>query len=169
MYLIGSEVLFDWLKGIVVFKVSGLNPGLYKNYYLEIAIYHEKLKFNCFNSNGGPLVPKNSLYLEYTKKIEQYELDIANSSNNSRYSSFLDFDNLSAIEVGYTNVTICVLFLSIMMRNVGFQIFSRNFFLIVIISIVIQRINRFIISNMVVEKIDRCLAKKKEKEKEKKY
>lgn len=151
----------------MVFKVSGLNPGLYKNYYLEMAIYHEKLKFNCFNSNGGAIVPRNNLYKAYTKKVEKYELNMVNNNNNSNYSLFLDYENLSAIEVGYTNVTICVLFLSFLMKNIGLKLISKNFILIGVILIVIQRINRHIISNIVVEKIDRYLLKNNVKEKDK--
>jgi hypothetical protein len=164
---VGSEVIFDWLKGIVVFKVSSLNPGLYKHYYMEMAIYHEKLKFNCFNSNGGAITPRNSIYSAYTKKVEKYDLNMVNNNNNSNYSSFLDYENLSAIEVGYTNVTICVLFLSFLIKNIGFKLFSKNFILIGVILIIIQRINRQIISNIVVEKIDRCLLKNNVKEKDK--
>ena len=153
------EVIFDWLKGMVMFKVSNLNPNFYKTYFLELAIYHEKLKFSCFNSNGGQIAPKNDIYNEYTKKLEKYRLTFLNSNGNSKYSSFLDYDNLAALEVGYTNITICVLFVSFLIKNIGYKLFSRNFIIVVIILIVVQKVNRLIISKIVVEKIDRYLVK----------
>jgi len=161
LHLIGSEVIFDWLKGIMVFKLSNLDPQIYKEYYLELSIYHEQLKFNCFNTNGGQIIPKNSMFYNYTSKIEKFKLKIVNHDSMSNCTAFLDYENISAIAVGYTNVTICVLFITFLIKHVGFKLFSKDFFILVIILIIIQRINRLIISNLVVEKIDRCLVKNK--------
>jgi len=166
-YLIFAEMFFDWLKGIVMYKLSSLDSTYYKNFYFEIVMFHEKLKFNCFNNNGGKGLLKNENYVEYVNKIEKYEFKVLLDDDVKGYSNCVEYDNLAAVKIGSTNITICILIISFILRNTNKIVFSKMI-LIIIILIIIQRINRLIISNIAIRRIDRYLEKQeKNKIKEK--
>lgn len=153
-FIISTEVLFDWLKGSVLLKISNINPINYKKFYFELALFYEKCRYRCFNEINGRVKSENSQYID---KLQNYKFSIINSQNNSEYCGYIDDENLSAIEAGSNNLTFSILFLTFLLRFYESNIFCLKSILIVLCLILIRSINKLIISNFVVNNIDRFI------------
>ena len=151
-FFIGTEVCYDWLKGIIMLKVSNTSSINYKKFSFELAVFNEKCQYKCHKESNGIMSPDSSL-CEYMKQLQNYQFTMMNSKNNSYFSEFIDVENLAAIEAGSNNLTFCILFLAFILKSYGYQIFSRNSFFIVLCLVLIRSINKLIISNFVIEKI----------------
>lgn len=117
-FLILSEILFDWIRNIIVFKVSDLKPSLIKLVTYELVLFHDKLKYNSYHVNGAG---GNSDNLDnshfnfqemnnYLKIIENEDLKFINKKNEmNKYTKFLDLDNILMIQL-QNNITVyCVI------------------------------------------------------------
>lgn len=118
-FLVCSEILFDWIKDILIFKISFIKAKYLKNFTLEIAVFHDKMKYNCFNVNGA----KNGLNPVYTSNIdeedkslidfisllESYKLKYINKERLEKYLYYVDFENLLTIELQHNVLIICII------------------------------------------------------------
>lgn len=106
VFLILSEILFDWIKDIIAFKISGCKVKILKELTDELVIFHEKLKYNCFNSNGKINTPHAT---EYVKKLDESQLSHLNKAELNNTMNFLDYDNILCVELS-NNITIpCII------------------------------------------------------------
>jgi hypothetical protein len=98
LFLIANEIIFDWIKNIIVFKISNLKPSLIKNVTLDLAVYHDKLRYNCFQMNGNTEHKEHKDISEYIRVLESYRLNIIKKESNLHtMSSHLDSDNILVI------------------------------------------------------------------------
>lgn len=105
-FLILSEIVFDWIKNIIIFKISDFKANTIKISTIELTIFHEKLKYNCFYTNGG------SEHLEisdYLKKLENYKMTSVNENKLQRYSRYLNNDNIMSIELQNNILVQCII------------------------------------------------------------
>jgi len=154
-FIVMTEVCFDWMKGIVLLKISGLNPVLYKRFYFELAMFYEKSKRKCFRGLNGAERTANGLECNYSRMLNDAEFTIINSQNTSDYASYLDADNLAAVEVGSNHMSFCILFTSFLIKNFGMGLFTFNVFLVAMCLIMVRSVNSLIVSNLVIEKIEK--------------
>jgi hypothetical protein len=111
-FLILSEVLFDWIRNIIVFKVSDLKPSLIKLVTYELVLFHDKLKYNSYQINGagGNSEVNSQEMTNYLKIIENENLKFINKKKEmNKYTKFLDLDNILMIQL-QNNITVyCVI------------------------------------------------------------
>ncbi len=115
-FLILSEMIFDWLKDIIIFKLSLIKAKYLKSFTLELAVFHDKMKYNCFDPNGSksnePTKNPNGTenYLaEYFNIIENFKLKYLNKEKLEKYFGFIDFENLLTIELQHNVLVICII------------------------------------------------------------
>ncbi len=155
-FIISTEVIFDWLKGSVLLKISNINPINYKKFYFELALFYEKCRYRCFKEINGIVENESS---QYINKLQTYKFGIINSQNNSEYCGYLDDDNLSSIEAGSNNLTFSILFLTFLLRFYDSNIFCLKTLLVILCLLLIRSINKSIISRFVVENIDKFITR----------
>ena len=117
LFLIFIEIVFDWIKDIVIFKISDIKPKVIKSITLDLVILHEKLKYNTFNSNGGASGQfseskdsnKTNDISNYLKLIDQEKLNFTNKNNFNRYSNYIDYDNILCLELNNNVFVHCIL------------------------------------------------------------
>lgn len=119
-FLVISEILFDWIKDIIIFKISLIRAKYLKSLTLELAVFHDKMKYNCFNkptiSNGSSDIQKfntsNSdeenfcLYLSF---LDDCYLTYLNQENLEKYLYYIDYENLMTIELQHNVLVICII------------------------------------------------------------
>lgn len=111
IFLVGfSEILFDWIKNIIIFRISDIDVNLINDIALELSIFHEKLRNNSFDQNsthhnGGP-----SLYIA---TLEKYELKLINKQKLDKYSKKLDYINVVNVELQTNILTYCIIVYSL--------------------------------------------------------
>jgi hypothetical protein len=110
-FLVGCEVVFDWLKDIIIFKISEIKPTLIKKITKELIFLHEKLKFNTFNTNGGSQnMDQEMVDLSYyLKHIDITNLKFTNKDNLHKYLNYLDYDNILCIELNNQILVHCII------------------------------------------------------------
>lgn len=109
-------MIFDWLKDIIIFKLSIIKAKYLKSFTLELAIFHDKMMYNCFNPNGGKSNQPNKhpneaqKYLpDYINIIENFKLKYVNKEKLEKYLGFIDFENLLTIELQHNVLVICII------------------------------------------------------------
>jgi len=133
-FLIISEMLFDWIKAIIIFKISIIKAKYLKSFTLEMAVFHDKMKYNCFELNGG----KNSLNLhesnnikylsDYINILENFKLKYVNKEKLEKNLNCVDFENLMTIELQHNVLVICIIvilkyyFITIILDNLSFEV-----------------------------------------------
>ena len=106
-FLVGTEILFDWMKNIVTFKISDIKPSLIKSITYDMILMHEKCRYRAFHLNGASNCPssldesgKESTTSVYIKIIEQENLQFFNQKSEfQRYANILDADNIICLEL----------------------------------------------------------------------
>lgn len=115
LFLIISEIFFDWIKDIIIFKISFLNAKYLKNITLEIAVFHDKMKYNCFSITNGS--EKSSLkndnknkneLVDYLNVLENYKLQYFNKDKLDKHLNYVDFENLLTIDLQHNVLVICI-------------------------------------------------------------
>lgn len=94
LFLITSEVIFDWLRNIIIFKISDFKPNFIKTITYEICFYHDKLKYNCHNRNGACDKFSSEVLSNYVKSLDKISLEYISKSNFDRFSDILDYDDI---------------------------------------------------------------------------
>lgn len=110
LFLVFIEIAFDWIKDIVIFKISDFEPNLIKKITIDLALLHEKLKYNTFNSNGAGSEENSSSGLtNYLKLIDVEKLKFINRDNLNKYCNYLDYDNILCIELNNNIFVHCII------------------------------------------------------------
>ena len=111
LFLIMIEIAFDWIKDIVIFKISDFEPNLIKKITIDLALLHEKLKLNTFNSNGGNQreTKDQDEITNYFQLIDVEKLKFINGDNLNKYCNYLDYDNILCIELNNNIFVHCVI------------------------------------------------------------
>jgi hypothetical protein len=134
-FLLITEILFDWIKDIIIFKISLIKAKYLKSLTLELAVFHDKMKYNCFNinniTNGSSDIRKStmensdegnfSLYLSF---LDDSYMTNLNQENLEKYLYYIDYENLMTIELQHNVLVICIV-VSILFR---FILFYLNLF-----------------------------------------
>lgn len=109
-------MIFDWLKDIIIFKLSIIKAKYLKSFTLELAVFHDKMKYNCFDPNGGKSLEPNRNFNEaekylpdYINIIENFKLKYINKDKLEKYLGFIDFENLLSIELQHNVLVICII------------------------------------------------------------
>jgi hypothetical protein len=109
-------MIFDWLKDIIIFKLSIIKAKYVKSFTLELAVFHDKMKYNCFNPNGGKINQPNRningtdrFLPDYISIIENFKLKYINKEKLEKYLGFVDFENLLSIELQHNVLVICII------------------------------------------------------------
>jgi len=109
-------MIFDWLKNIIIFKLSIIKAKYLKSFTLELAVFHDKMKYNCFDPNGGKSeIPNKNLngtekYIsDYINIIENFKLKYINKEKLEKYLCVIDFENLLTIELQHNVIVICII------------------------------------------------------------
>lgn len=138
-YFIAAEILFDWIRNIITFKISQLKPSIYKQITLEMILLHEKLKYNSINQNGGSdHSMMDNRMITYLRIIEEGKIEILTKKNESlKYTKLLDTDNAISLILQTNSTTYCILLVSFIFQKFGF--FSLKFFLIILLLLVIRK------------------------------
>ena len=115
-FLVFSEILFDWIKDIIIFKISVIKAKYLKTFTLEIAVFHEKLKNKCSYTNGGEdekSLSQNSKetknFNDYVNLLDNFRLKYFNKEKVEKFSYFVDFENLITIELQHNVMVICII------------------------------------------------------------
>ncbi len=106
VFIIASDIVVCWIKSILVVKFSGVKASVLKLIALEISVFHEKMKYDCFNNNG---VPANDSYSSYIKILENFSFSHINRDSWQKYSHLLDFDSILNLELRNNVVIPCVI------------------------------------------------------------
>ena len=91
-----------------------------KSLTLELAVFHDKMKYNCFNKqnniNGSSDIQKSntsnsdeenfSLYLTF---LDDCYLTYLNQENLEKYLCYIDYENLMTIELQHNVIVICIM------------------------------------------------------------
>ena len=104
-FLVIADVMFDWIKIVLIYKYSGFEAKTLKIASFEIALFHEKLRHNSFNSNGNRAF-KNT----YSMTLEKIELDMVGKDKAQywKYNNILDFDVITCMELENNVIIYCV-------------------------------------------------------------
>lgn len=109
-------MIFDWLKDIIIFKLSIIKAKYLKSFTLELAVFHDKMKYNCFDPNGGKSdlsikkLNKTEKYLpDYINIIENFKLKYINKEKLEKHLGLIDFENLITIELQHNVLVICII------------------------------------------------------------
>ncbi len=127
-FVILAEILFDWLRNIISFKISNIRPNLIKSLTFELVLLHDKLRYNSFNSNGNNICVSNSSQLlsNYLKFLENEELVLLNKKKEmSKYFGYLDTEHILSSQLQVNTTVYCV-----MVRKkliIGYFIYSKLF------------------------------------------
>jgi len=128
-FLIMSEMLFDWIKDIIIFKISIIKAKYLKSFTLEIAVFHDKMKYKCFTANGGKKelqpnldIKSQKYFADYINILENFKLKYINKEKLERYLSYVDYENLLTIELQHNVLVICIIVKFI-------EFFLKNFFI----------------------------------------
>lgn len=140
------EVVFDWVKNFVIFRISYFNPKIVKLVTYEIALYHDKLRHNCFNSNGSITRTKHSKYIKYLESKEL--LIVGKQYRYEKYLSYLGYDSVMCLTL-HTNILIfCLMITNVFFSTVNISMIM--FLLLITGLVIIRKILQFAISNFVV-------------------
>lgn len=112
LFLVGSEIIFDWIKDVIIFKISTFKSNVIKTITFELVLYHEKLRHNSFNRNGNG----NNLntqdgasmksYLDY---IDKADLKYLNNRHLHDHSRYLDHDNILCVAMENNILIHCII------------------------------------------------------------
>ena len=105
-FILASDVLVSWIKIILIYKFSGFKANTLKTISFEYSVLHEKLKFDCFNTNGKP---SQQYCSNYIKILENYNFLYINQNKWERYSNYLDFDSILNNEIRNNIIIPCVI------------------------------------------------------------
>ena len=102
--LLLADIIFDWIKDILIYKYSGFDNKTLKLVSFELAVFHEKLRKNSFQING---VAKSSFDL-YANILEKTSLTIVDKSQYWMYNNILDYDVITCMELENNVIIYCV-------------------------------------------------------------
>jgi hypothetical protein len=155
-YFIFAEILFDWIRNIITFKISQLKPNIYKQITLEMILLHEKLKFNSINQNGGnDHSMMDSRMITYLRIIEEGKIDLITKKKDSlKYTKLLDTDNAISLILQTNSTTYCILLVSYLFQKFGF--FSIKFVLIILLLLVIRKNLQISFSHYILDNKLKC-------------
>lgn len=170
MFIILFEILFDWVKDFVIFRISLFNPSMIKLIAFEIAVYHEKLRLDCFSLNlaNGATTPKESNKRKdkdrYKKLIERTELHIVSRQYHyEKYIKYVDYDNVLCLTLQTNIIIYCVLITTVFDQKI--KLTSTLVALIIIGMILLRRLIQLVISNWTIKYFIETNGKIKEKDK----
>lgn len=149
-FLVASEVLFDWIKHIIVFKISELKPNLIKQLTLEMAIFHDRLRFKSYNSNGA----NTSIHFEdskYLKLIEREKLKFINKTELHKYSGFLDLDSILCIQMQNNILIYSIIILSFVYEK--FHICTFKIIFLALVLLLLRKLLQCTFTNYILEYI----------------
>ena len=136
------EIVFDWVKNFIIFKVSYFNTKIVKLITYEIAVYYEKLRTNKIN-NGN-----NKGDTMYSRFIHGRDLIIVGKQH--RYENYLDVlseESVICLTL-HTNVLVVnVMVISVIIEKLRFTICGGM--LIAVILLFIRKIIQLVISETV--------------------
>jgi len=83
---------------------------------LEIAVFHDKMKYKCFTINGGKKETQSCSELKHEKSFEEYlnilenfKLRYINKNTIERYLNYSDFENLLTMEMQHNILVKCII------------------------------------------------------------
>jgi hypothetical protein len=103
IFIIGLDIVVCWVKVIMMFKFSNVKPNLLKVIFSEYSIFHEKLRYNCFNVNGGKSGNR------YLCKLEEFDLSFVNKQKLQKYLGYLDYDCIILLEIKNNVLVPCII------------------------------------------------------------
>jgi len=106
-FLLSADIIFDWIKIILIYKYSGFEAKTLKRSSYEIALFHEKLRNNSFNPN---LILRSTNKSIYQKNLESVELSMVSKDKAQywKYNNILDYDVITCMELENNVIIYCV-------------------------------------------------------------
>jgi hypothetical protein len=111
-FVIFAEILFDWLRNIISFKISNFRPGIIKAITYDMLLLHDKLRFNIYQYNGNHIREHSSspLMSHYLKFLENEELVLLNKRNEmSKFIGYLDTEHILSTQLQVNTTVYCVM------------------------------------------------------------
>ena len=146
VFIFFFEIMFDWVKDFIIFRISYFNPKIIKLITYELALYHDKLRYNCYNTNGASKNTKN----KYIKYLENKELLIVSRQYHyEKYVNVLGNDSVMCLTL-HTNILIyCLMMSSVFFSKVKI---SMIMFLFGVISLLlVRKILQTALSNYIIK------------------
>jgi hypothetical protein len=120
IFLLLSEIIFDWVKVILIHKFSGFDSKTLKNIAIELSIFHEKLRHNAFKKEENNInFNKLDIACDFSdndkadedvffKQLQQFNLTFVGKSNYWKYNNILDIDVITSMELENNVIIYCI-------------------------------------------------------------
>lgn len=145
-FVLGSEILFDWVKYIFFFKISGVHPKFLKLLTFEFSVLHEKFHLD---RKKGP-------YVSYIRSVK---LLLLNRHNVGKFKNFLETDNMLSIEMRHSNMIHSIIIGSLVVENIGLKLLCGKTLLMFVIVVLWMKIYRLSVRSFVLDQIESISAK----------
>lgn len=96
--VLGTQLIFDWIKYMVMFKISNINVNYFRLLTYELQVFHDKLSLSCFNETGSTY-SSNKSKVKYLKFLSEYEIKLYNRDKLENYLGRVESDHLLTIEM----------------------------------------------------------------------
>ena len=133
-----SEIIFCWIKDILIFKISDIDSKYIKEITYEIAFFHEQMKYECFLNNGCNY--ENGIMGEYIKQIESINLKIVNKKHCSdKFSALVDYENILCMELKNNILIHCIFIIPFIINKFAVKSLFNFYFLLLILILLLFR------------------------------
>ena len=153
VYLIITEIVFDWIKDAIIFKITLHKAEFVRLAIFDIAILHERFRTMDEYMDNQDIHKQDAIF----QRIHNYKLKILTLDDTSildRYSKYVDYENLMCMTIDLSIIIFCVFIIDFILI-ISYYLTAFQALLLVCLCYLIQKFLKLKIQEYVVDRIER--------------